>query len=140
MAALTAVVLPATAFAQLSGTFVQGFVYDTTNGNAAVPNANVFVKCNSTTLPATTNASGKYAVTFDVSDCNDGDALSVSANKDDLQGTNTGTVNEVTTNINVGVVNVFVSQVPEFGLVTGAMALLTSGGSFLAFRRMKAKA
>lgn len=126
---------PLSAFAQVSGTFVQGFVYDTTHSNAPVANASVFVKCNNTTQTVATNSLGKYAATFSLSDCNDGDSIHVSANKNQLAGSGVGTVSNVVTNINVGVVNVFVSQVPEFGMLTGALALLTTGGSFFALRR-----
>jgi len=130
-------VFPLSASAQVSGTFVQGFVYDTTHSNAPVANANVFVTCNSTTHSVTTNGAGKYASTFSLAECNDGDPIHVSANKNNLSGNGSGTVSNVVTNINVGVVNVFVSSVPEFGMLTGALALLTTGGSYFALKRKR---
>lgn len=140
LAGLTALSFPAGAFAQVSGTFVTGFVYNASSGNAPVPGAQVFVKCNSTTLPATTNGAGKYSVAFDVSDCNNGDVVNVTATKDDLQGSGSDTVDNVATNINIAVANVFVTAVPEFGGITSAMAVLASGGAFFAFRRRFAHA
>lgn len=135
IAVVAALSFPLQAMAQASGTFVQGFVYDSTNGNAPVSGASVFVKCNSTTIPATTNGAGKYSVTFNVSACPENATVTASASKDDLQGTGSDTVDNVTANINIAVVNVFATQVPEFGLLTGAAALLGSGGTFFAFRR-----
>jgi hypothetical protein len=132
-------VLPVASQAQVAPatTYIRGFVYNASD-HQAVPNASVSVTCGSETKGGTTNSLGKYSLTFNNNTCNDGDMIGVHATSGELQGNGGGEVEGITADINIGMADVFVSQVPEFGLVTGAIALLTSGGSYLALKRKRA--
>ena len=123
-----------------SGTIIEGTVYDISSGNpVAVSGATVNITCNEQSKTVTTGGNGQYYAVYTISTCPLGASFSVTAGKENLGGAENGTVDNrfESLDINIGHANIFMTQVPEFGIVTGAMALLTSGGSLFAFRRMR---
>ena len=130
-----AIVMPLSASAATAGTsYIAGTV--TKNGNPVV-GATVTVTCNghSRTSPPTTVA-GDYFVQFGSNDCPAGDVAHVTATKGSTSGSNSGTVNNLTsepTTINLAIVDV--SIVPEFGALAGGGAALLAGGAFMIVRR-----
>jgi hypothetical protein len=117
---------------------VEGLVYG--QNNAAVPGASVSVLCNGHTLPATSDPSGFYFVQYGNGLCVAGQGVTVTATKGALTGTKNGTMQAdgatLILKLDVAVVNV--PMVPEFGLITGAVAFLSSGGVFLALKKKRA--
>ena len=136
--AVVLLVLPLTAFADNEGFLVKVHLTGTYSG---VTNAVVNVTCGGVTQLAVFQG-GTYNTTFTNPACTNGSAIVVTA----TYGQSSATINDAITNRGTGATNVFlqldgpIAQVPEFGLVTGAMALLTSGGSLFAYRRFRAKA
>lgn len=128
-------IFPTSANAQLSvtGTIIGGKV---TQNGAPVPGAAVTVNCEGSVRSATTNGGGDYAVTYSKSDCANTDSVTVTASKDGNIGSKDGTVYNWSADIDLAIVNVVIS-VPEFGLIPGALAALTSTGIFLNLRRRK---
>jgi hypothetical protein len=111
-------------------TIVNGQV---TENGTPVGGANVTVVCNGHNRTATTNAQGKYVVTYDEVLCPDGKTATVVAQKGGMGGSNTGTVEGTgVAGLNVAIVNV---AIPEFGLLTGAAGLAAAGGLFVFMRR-----
>jgi hypothetical protein len=103
--------------------------------------ADVSITCDGETKTDRTNNQGKYRVRFFGTDhCDVGDVASITVSKDGLTGSATGTVEERRdgrfVDRNFSVVD-FAVNVPEFGLLTGAAAALTSVGAFLTLRRRK---
>lgn len=92
-----------------------------TENHVAAANANVMVECNGNTEMDTTDAFGSYLVTFASADCPFGVTVKVTAEKDGRSGVKTGTVQGITTKLNLAIVNV---EIPEWGLI-GAV---TAGG------------
>jgi hypothetical protein len=121
--------------AQPAPTFQVGMVEGVVSGSNSNPvdAANVSVTCNSVTLNGTTNSSGFYFIQFDNGVCTTGMNVTVNASKGSENGSQTGTMLDNGTagfvKLDVAIVNV--PMVPEFGLITGALALLGSAGSFL---------
>lgn len=134
------VVLPMSAMAANPGsctpvgdtacTYVAGTI---TSGGSPVTGASVTVVCNTNTLTATTTAGGGYIVEYPASQCASGSTANVSASKGGKSGSNSGTVNGETANINLAIVNV--SLVPELGIITGISAAVIGSGAFLVIRR-----
>ena len=112
-------------------------VGEVTHGGNAVVGANVSVSCNSFTLTTTTNGTGVYTVQFGNSQCLVGQTVTVNATSGSLNGSNSGLMDNGSSfgGIKVDVAVVNVPLVPEFGLITGAFAALTSGGLFMIKRR-----
>ena len=111
---------------------VAGTVYY--NGTA-VEGATVEVTCNNVSASATTNLFGDYDVEFTSDNCKFGDSVTVVAHKDSLNGQNTGSMcDSQTCEIPIGLVDVDV-QVPEFGVIGGALVLLAGIG--IVFYRRK---
>ena len=103
-----------------------------TNNSLPVSGAIVSVKCEVTTVTATTNSNGTYAVIFNNPLCLTGDTVTVTATSGSLIGSNSALVIGNSCNTNVIVVNV---SVPEFGILTTLSASVISGGAFIAVRR-----
>lgn len=116
----------------VSGTIYQG---DVTNG---ISDAEVTVSCNGYDETTTSLSDGQYSVTFSASECDYQDDVTVIAEKDELVGTNEGDVSMTYTfgygcKLNVGVINV--PLVPEFGLIAGALTMVSAVGIFFIVRR-----
>lgn len=116
-------------------TFIDGIIYDE-NGNT-IPDADVYVQCGTFSVVVTSGPTGHYATAADQLDCNNGDTVTVTATKGGRTGSNTETVAlSGDAFIDVAIVDVVI-QIPEFGLVTGGAALLSSAGSLAFLRRRK---
>ncbi|RJR28259.1 hypothetical protein C4561_00150 [candidate division WWE3 bacterium] len=105
-----------------------------------VSGADVEVICGDLSDNTTTNGGGSYYVTFNQTElCHEGTIVTVNASKEGLSGSNTSAVAEDPRKAKV---DVFISanEVPEFGLITGAVAGLASAGSYLALKRRSKKA
>ena len=132
--ALTVLAVPLTVSASVSptATIVTGTVTDASDTPLA--GASVTVSCNSSVQNDITNAAGDYYVEFDPSSfCPDGASATVTATKGSLSGTNSGKVNDVTTRVNLALVNV--QAVPEIGTVAAISAMAVAGGALVYSRR-----
>ena len=129
----TLVALPAATFAvpvtEGGITDVAGTV--TSNGSP-VSGASVSVNCNGNILTSGTTAAGGYIVQFPASECPDGSTAHVTASKGGGSGSKSGTVNGLTADINLAIINV---SIPEFGVIAGVSAAILGSGAFLAMRR-----
>lgn len=115
---------------------VQGVV--TGSDNSPVVGAGVSVTCNNVTNTTSTDGSGHYHVEFENGTCQVGYAVTVDASKDSQSGSNSGYMQWQEANEGSVTINVVLAgspDVPEFGVITGAFAALTSGGLFLLKRR-----
>jgi len=129
--------LPVTAMADTvpATTLVDGQI-TLSNDTTPVIGANVTVRCDDTTLTSTsTSPDGYYYTTFTSDQCPIGATAYVSANHGDLSGSNSGIVDTVPMVINLAVVDVPLSSVPEFGVISGVVAFAFGGGAFLVIRR-----
>lgn len=127
--------LPVTAMAQaVPGTTLVDGQVTLSNNTTPVIGASVTVRCNDTTLTATsTTPDGYYYTTFTSDQCPIGATAYVSASQGGLSGSNNGPVDTIPTVINLAVVDV--SLVPEFGAFTGVAAIALGAGAFLVIRR-----
>lgn len=125
---------PFAAMAQEGGfTVISGTVYNGVITNP-VPGVTVKVTCNGgNEQTTTTGGDGSYAVDYDQEVCANGDSASATVGS----VTRTRTVHNLTANIDFADIDIPVSQVPEFGLIPGAFAAMTSVGAFLGLRRRK---
>ncbi len=102
--------------------------------------AKVQVNCDGKTQNSITSGQGKYIAIFAGNNCGIGDPVTVTATKDGKSGSSTGIVQNRRdgriVDVNFSVVS-FNINVPEFGLLPGAIAALGSAGAFLAIRRRK---
>jgi hypothetical protein len=124
--------LPVTAMAQSvsPGAYVTGTV---THNGSPVDSASVVVTCDSNVLDSSTSAGGGYLVTFTTDQCPSGATAYVSASSGNLSGSNNGVVNGLSVDVNLALVDV--SLVPEFGVITGIVAIIIGSGAFLVIRR-----
>lgn len=113
-------------------TEVTGYVTDATNSNAPLAGANVSVSCNSNSGSDVSDVDGAYLVSFLAANCPLGSTITVSAVKDSMSGTSTGTASKVTTKLNVAVIDV---SVPEIGTIAAISALAVAGGAMVYSRR-----
>ncbi len=98
-----------------------------------IKNAKVTVVCNGKSKSDKTNNSGTYRVEYKDKKCPKGSSVSVTAStKDGKSGTSTGTADEVTTKLNVAVVNV---AVPEIGTIASIAAVGIAGAAIVYVRR-----
>jgi hypothetical protein len=95
-----------------------------TEKQMAVVGATVTVTCNGKTETDTTDAQGAYLVEFPVTDCPFGTTVKVVAQKDGKSGVASGTMQGITTKLNLAIVNV---AIPEYG----ALGLLSAAGAGL---------
>ncbi len=140
MTAIFAVVLPANAFANSLYTMVRGNVYG--DNFAGLGGLTVTVTCADAvknhveTKTAITDNYGLYTVNFDKNTCGAYQPITSTVTYKGQTQTQTVYVShdqQATLDFYYGTM----TSVPEFGLVTGAMAALTSGSSLFAFRRMR---
>jgi len=102
-----------------------------TENHIAAPNATVIVECNGNLRTDTTDAMGSYLATYPTAQCPFGSTVRVTATKNGHSGTRTGTVQGITTKLNLAIVNV---EVPEYGLI-GTLAAGGAGVGLIAYRR-----
>jgi len=108
-----------------------------TENQMAVAGASVTVLCNGHTLTDTTDAMGSYLVTYPSADCPFGSTVKVTAQKDGKSGVSSGTVQGITTKLNLAIVNV---SIPEWGLIGGALAGSVGIGMIAYARRRQTQA
>ncbi len=99
--------------------------------------ADVTVTCDGETKSTKTGGNGWYNATFHgINTCDEGDTAYITASKDGISGSATGVVVEKKdgrfVDRNFSIINF---SVPEFGLFTGAIALIGSAGTFYALRK-----
>lgn len=107
----------------------------------AVVGANITVVCHNAggdqTKNTTTDGDGFYIVEYTNYQCVAGDKVNVTASKDGQSGTREGEMEDEGTvgrvHLDVAIINI--PMVPEFGLITGGLALMTSAGSLFFLRR-----
>ena len=116
-------------------TVVTGTITD--SNSSVVDGATVKVVCehlgvNSTQI-VSSGADGKYYAFFSSLDCNAGDTAWAFASKGGDDGSNSGVVSLLgRCSINVATIDV---QIPEFGVIAGAVALLGAVAGFVIIRR-----
>lgn len=103
-----------------------------TENQVAVAGATVTVLCNGHTEVDTTDAAGSYLVTYPSQDCPFGTTVKVTAEKGDKSGIASGTVQGITTKLNLAIVNV---SIPEYGLIGGILAAAAGIGMIAYARR-----
>jgi len=104
-----------------------------TANSVAVAGASVTVLCNGNTLMDTTDAHGSYLTVFPIADCPFGETVKVTATKGGPSGVASGTVQGLTTKLNLSIVNV---SIPEYGLI-GAIFAGGAGIGAIAFMRRR---
>jgi hypothetical protein len=99
-----------------------------TENHTAVANASVTVSCNGKSEMDTTDSAGSYRVAFLKADCDFGATVKVVATKDGKSGVASGTLQGITTKLNLAIVNVSVPELGTLGLVvagTAGLGLMT---------------
>jgi len=104
-----------------------------TENHVAIANADVTVLCDGHTQMDTTDAFGSYLAVFPIGECPFGVTVKVTAVKDGKSGVATGTVQGITTKLNLAIVNV---AIPEYGLV-GAITAGGAGIAMIAYMRRR---
>lgn len=105
-----------------------------TDNHVPVAGAMVTVSCGpNTEVDATTDAHGSYLVVFPIADCPFGSTVKVVGKKGGHSGVTTGTVQGITTKLNLAIVNV---SIPEFGLL-GSLMAGAAGIGMIGFMRRK---
>ena len=118
-------------------TLVAGKIYNADYSDTVV-GATVAVSCDNGIIVSvkntTSQADGSYGVDFLEVDCEDGDTLSVYAEKDGMTGMEIGVINnDVFADWDLAIVNV--PLVPEFGFVIGMLTILSAVGIFFVVRK-----
>jgi len=131
VAAFVAIGVSGSAMAAPAETDVTGVV---TENQVAVAGAMVTVQCNGKTeIDAMTDAFGSYLVHFTTADCPFGSTVKVTAKKGGKSGVSSGTVQGITTKLNLAIVNV---SIPEYGLV-GTLMAGGAGVGLIAYMRRR---
>lgn len=130
VATFIAVGVSASAMAAPGETDVTGVV---TENQVAVAGALVAVTCGTKTEYDTTDAFGSYLVHFPTADCPFGSTVKVVAKKDGKSGVSSGTVQGITTKLNLAIVNV---SIPEYGLI-GTLLAGGAGLGLITFMRRR---
>ena len=130
VAAFAAIGIAAPAMAAPPESDVTGVV---TENQVAVAGATVTVACNGKTEVDTTDAFGSYLVHFVSADCPFGSTVKVTAVKDGKSGVSSGTVQGITTKLNLAIVNV---SIPEYGLI-GTLIAGGAGIGLIAYMRRR---
>jgi len=104
-----------------------------TENQMVVSGASVSVLCNGHTETDTTNAQGSYLVMYPSGDCPFGSTVKVTAQKGGKSGVASGTVQGITTKLNLAIVNV---SIPEYGLAGGIVAG-SAGIGLIAYSRRR---
>jgi hypothetical protein len=123
-------VATASASATAAQTDVTGVI---TANSVAVAGATVKVLCDGTTLMDTTDAHGSYLAVFPIAQCAFGETVKVTATKGGYSGVATGTIQGITTKLNLSIVNV---AIPEYGVI-GAFTAGGAGIGLLALARRR---
>jgi hypothetical protein len=103
------------------------------HSTVAVAGATVTGDCNGHMMSDTTDAHGSYLLVYPTTMCAFGDTIHVTATDGSLSGANSGTIQGITTKLNLAVVNV---DIPEYGLI-GAIAAGSAGIGLVAFTRRR---
>jgi len=119
-----------TASASAPQTDITGVV---TENHVAIAGANVTVECNGNSQMDTTDAFGSYLAVFPIADCPFGVTVKVTAEKNGKSGISTGTVQGITTKLNLAIVNV---SIPEYGTI-GALLAGGAGIGMIAYTRRR---
>lgn len=118
-------------------TLIAGKIYNYDYSDT-IAGADVEVTCNGNVQTTTSLSDGTYTVTYletgDFS-CNNGNDLSVYAEKDGLSGSRTGTIHDDAFDEDWDLAIVNVPIIPEFGIVIGALTLVSAVGIFFFVRR-----
>lgn len=114
-------------------TLIWGKITDASNGQL-VSGADVEVICNGNNKDTTTNSHGIYWVIYPQNKCKVGNYVTVNAEKEELEGTETEKVNDWN-GIFVDMERVDVPLIPEFGATVGILTLLGAVGTFFLVRR-----
>ena len=100
-------------------------------------NANITAVCEGITKSTKTNGGGLYEVIYQ-STCDTGSMVTVTAEKDGIGGSASGTVRDFMNFHKVDIDIAIISfSVPEFGLIPGTVAAFTSAGSFYILKKRK---
>ncbi len=107
-----------------------------TAANANANGASVSVTCNGNTLNTTTASNGNFSVTFADGQCNQGDTVTVNANLNGENASESQTAGPGAGTISFNVITLAgVVAVPEFGLITGLVAAAGSGIAYMKMRK-----
>ncbi len=119
-------------------TLIAGKIYNA-DFSETISGADVTVTCNGHIQTTTSLSDGSYSVTYKETgsgSCDSGDTLSVYASHPDYgANSKTGVINDDVFGNNWDLAIVNVPLVPEFGLIVGALTLLSALGVFFLIRR-----
>ena len=117
-----------------AATLIGGKIYNS-DFSATVSGADVLVTCNGSEKNTTSLSDGAYSVTYDDSECEAGNTLTVSANHPSYgAGTQSGVIHDrLVMDWDVAIVNV--PLVPEFGLIIGGLTVVSAVFLFFVVRR-----
>jgi len=104
-----------------------------TESQAAVAGASVTILCNGHPRSDTTDAFGSYLAVFPIGHCPLGQTVKVTAEKNGKSGVTSGTVQGITTKLNLAIVNV---SIPEYGTI-GALIAGGAGIGMIAYTRRR---
>ena len=120
---------------------ITGTVYEGNDLTKPVPGADVFVQCAGNERAAITGSNGSYNVTFfdesSSKDCTVGTKVGVLAYKDGMWGVSNKTIEgsfEIM-QIIIGLQDIDVPLIPEFGFIAGTIAIEGAVGLFFFVRR-----
>jgi len=130
VAAFAAIGIAGPAMAAPAESDVTGVV---TENQVAVAGATVTVLCNGHTEVDMTDNFGSYLVHFVSADCPFGSTVKVTAVKNGKSGVSSGTVQGVTTKLNLAIVNV---SIPEYGFI-GTLIAGGAGIGLIAYMRRR---
>lgn len=126
-------------FAPVARAFVEvGIVegYVTNPDSSPAVGASVLITCNSITHFGPTDVNGYYKILFNSGECPDASMVTAQAVKGTLHASDgvivPGTIDG---DVRMDIALISPPIVPEFGMLTGAVASLVSGGLFLLKRR-----
>ena len=121
-------------------TLVWGKVIDNANAKGIV-GAYVHVECNGYELERLSTHSGYYAVFFAQEHCQLGDTVTVTSSYGDLYGVKTGIIDQNLEQwfavVDMDLTRIDVPLVPEFGMIVGALTIVSAIGVFFVVRRDK---
>lgn len=100
--------------------------------------ATVTVNCNGISKNTVTGVQGRYIAVFTSNTCKAGSPVTVTAVKDGVSGSGSSTVqlrrDGLFLDLNISMLNLNMS-VPEFGLIPGILAAITSAGAYIGIKR-----